>query len=376
MNKQQHEPIEYTTMNTTMNTTNTTTPQGILTRDISEGFRPLLVGAPGCAKTARIRAAAIALGMRIVIMRASLRERIDFGGALVPDITAGITHELPLAILKDLRETTEPTLLFLDDLGQAPIDVQASLMSLFDEGALSPHVRIAGATNEQKHKAGVNGIIEPLRSRFDCRYKIATPGEEDMSTGPVMLGSWADEVNGWCDWLTDAHPDAWEIAAWHRSPSLGAQHPVGPVLYDWTPNNDPSRSMCDFRTWETAARKLEAGRRDFNSFASTIGKGQASAFVAFLNLVNEVPTLDEVRSDPKGALLPSKAAVLAYLSCKLAASIDAKDAKQFIQYCERMPRIFTALAVQQAYRRIGAAFTKNPDWQRWFMANQDMFLGQ
>jgi len=359
-----------------MNTTNNMTPQQTLNRDIEQGFRPLLVGPPGCGKTARIHAAAKATNRRLVIMRASLRERIDFGGALVPDVEAGITHELPLAILKDLRETTVPTILFLDDLGQAPIDVQASCMSLFDVGALSPHVSIAGATNGVQHKAGVVGIIEPLRSRFDSRYQIATPGVEDVTTGPVLLGTWGEEVNGWCDWMLDAHPEAWEIAAWHRSPQLGAQHNVGPVLYDWQPNNDPSRSMCDFRTWETVARKLESGRRDFTSFASTIGKGQAAAFCAFLSLVNEVPTPDEVWSSPTTAMIPTKAAVLAYLSSKLAACVEAKHAGAFIKYCERMPRIFTALSVQQAFRRIGANLTKNADWQRWFLANQTMFLGQ
>lgn len=359
-----------------MNTTNTMTPQEILNRDIEQGFRPLLVGKPGCGKTARIHTAAKATGRRLVIMRASLRERIDFGGALVPDLATGITHELPLAILKDLRQTTTPTILFLDDLGQAPIDVQAALMSLFDDDALSPSVSIAGATNRQADKAGVVGMIEPLRTRFHSRYAIATPGEDDVTTGPVFLGSWADEVKAWCDWMLEAHPDAWEVAAWHKSPQLGAQHQVGPVLYDWQPNNDPSRSMCDFRTWETVARKIEAGRRDFTSFASTIGKGQAAAFCAFLNLVNEVPTPDEVWSDPSGAMLPTKAAVLAYLSSKLAACVEAKHAGAFIKYCERMPRIFTALAVQQAFRRIGPNLTKNADWQRWFLANQNMFLGQ
>ena len=55
-------------------------------------------------------------------------------------------------------------MLLLDDLGQAPIDVQAAAMSLFDSGALPEHVLIWGATNRPGDKAGVSSLCEPLRS--------------------------------------------------------------------------------------------------------------------------------------------------------------------------------------------------------------------
>src|SRR5437764_12206019 len=125
---------------------------------MAAGQRVLLVGPPGCAKTARIASVAKELGKRLVVMRASLSERVDFGGALVPDTKAGVTRALPLEVLADLQSTTEPTLLFLDDLGQAPIDVQAALMRLFDDGALSPHVLIWGATNRPGDVAGVTRL--------------------------------------------------------------------------------------------------------------------------------------------------------------------------------------------------------------------------
>src|SRR5436190_994229 len=88
-------------------------------------LRVLLVGPPGIGKTGRIMSINAQAGYRLMVSRASLKERIDYGGALVPDCAAGITRALPLEELHELRSTKAPTLLFLDDLGQAPIDVQA-----------------------------------------------------------------------------------------------------------------------------------------------------------------------------------------------------------------------------------------------------------
>src|SRR4249920_1920753 len=98
---------------------------------MAAGQRVLLVGPPGCGKTARVQAEADAAGAELVVMRASLMERVDVGGALVPDMAAGVTRALPLELLADLQSTTTPTWLFLDDLGQAPIDVQSALMRFF-----------------------------------------------------------------------------------------------------------------------------------------------------------------------------------------------------------------------------------------------------
>lgn len=329
--------------------------------------RVLLVGPPGIAKTARIVAAAKACGRKAVVLRASLSERIDFGGCLVPDMGEGVTRALPLELLRNLQTTTEPTLFFADDLGQAPIDVQAALMKLFDEGELSEHVLIWGATNRPGDKAGVTALCEPLRSRFSLAFGIAAPGTEDKPDGASLIGDWKSEVDGWCDWAMDNDADP-AIVAWHRSTT-------GRTLYQWKPHADPAVRMPDFRSWATVIRLFKAGLTDLATVSAAIGKPAAAEFIAFARLADKLPTPDQVWIDPDGAPVPDESDPSSLYLCAgmMSVAVTEKHAGQFVRYCSRMPRLFTALAVKDAYRRLGAKLAGNKDWAKWFVANQELF---
>ena len=134
----------------------------LLKKYLDAHLRVLLVGPPGIGKTGRITDVAQEAGYEICVWRASLLERPDILGCFAPNFEKGVTQILPLEAVAHLQKTKEKTLLFLDDLGQAPIDVQASLMRLFDNHALSNNVLIWGATNRPGDKAGVTALCEPL----------------------------------------------------------------------------------------------------------------------------------------------------------------------------------------------------------------------
>lgn len=332
---------------------------------MSANQRVLLVGPPGCAKTARIAAVAKQLGRRLVVMRASLSERVDFGGALVPDMKAGVTKALPLDVLADLQTTSEPTLLFLDDLGQAPIDVQAALMRLFDDGALSPQVLIWGATNRPGDVAGVTRLCEPLRSRFHLAFAIAAPGTEDVSDGPVVMGTWEDEVAQWCEWAMDEGAPA-EVIAWHRSTS-------GRTLYAWQPSANAAVRMPDYRSWETVIRLWQNGIQDLQTVSAAIGKPAAAEFLAFARLANKLPTPDQVWMDPKGAPVPDDPAALYLVASMLATAVKPEHATAAVQYMTRLPRVYGALLARDMYRKLGAKLSGSREWVTWFTENQELF---
>lgn len=327
--------------------------------------RALIVGPPGCAKTARVAAAAKELGMRTVVMRASLMERVDAAGCYVPDTKAGVTRALPLEVLADLQSTSEPTLLFLDDLGQAPIDVQAALMSLFDEGTLSPEVLIWGATNRPGDVAGVTRLCEPLRSRFNLKFAIAAPGTRDTADGAVVLGTWEDEVTQWCEWAMD-NGAAPEIIAWHRSTS-------GRTLYDWKPSADPGVSMPDYRAWETVIHLLQNDIRDLATVSAAIGKPAAAEFLEFARLAHQLPTPDQVWMDPKGAMVPEDPSAKYLIVSMLAAAVTPEHSTAAVLYMSRLDRVYGALLARDMYRKLGAKLSGSKEWVAWFTANQELF---
>lgn len=337
----------------------------ILKAEITANQRVLLVGAPGCGKTGRIHAVAKWATRRAIVLRASLSERVDLGGCLVPDMKAGVTRALPLDLLHELRTTKESILLFLDDLGQAPMDVQAAAMRLFDDGELSPSVLIWAATNRPGDKAGVSALCEPLRSRFHAAYAIPTPGFEDKPDGSVPLGTWQDEWEAWVDWAQENNAPA-EIVAWHRATNAR-------TLYAWKPHADPAIRMPDYRAWGAMITRWNAGLRTFPQTAAVLGKAVAAEFLAYAKMAATMPKAADVWANPNGAMVPTEPSAQWLVATALAGQVSKTVVGEFITYMSRFPRVMTAYAARDAHRRLGSDLSGNKIWGKWWADNQELF---
>jgi len=139
--------------------------------------RLLVKGAPGIGKTEIIENdIAAPAGAKLVIMHPSVGEPTDYKGApWVVQTEHGPRAEfLPFGQLREIEEATSLTLVFIDDLGQALPATQAGVMQMLDRYRGNPNVVFFAATNDRKHRANVQGLLEPVKSRFDSIVELTT----------------------------------------------------------------------------------------------------------------------------------------------------------------------------------------------------------
>ncbi len=105
----------------------------------------------------------------------------DFKG--LPGIIGDKAEFLPFGDLRQMIEADKPTIVFLDDLGQAPAVVQAACMQLLlarqiNGKKISGHIVFIAATNRREDRAGVTGILEPVKSRFKTILDLEVSADE------------------------------------------------------------------------------------------------------------------------------------------------------------------------------------------------------
>src|SRR5215469_10424441 len=133
---------------------------------------PLLVtGAPGLGKTSIASQVAAKRMMDFIPTHPVVEDVTDSKGVPMGDLERMMCHWLIDGTLKQLCDTDRPTLWLIDDLGQANPQVQAVYMQWLLNRAvaghkLSEHVSIVACTNDRTHNAGVQGILDPVKSRF------------------------------------------------------------------------------------------------------------------------------------------------------------------------------------------------------------------
>src|SRR5688572_14017524 len=145
-----------------------------LLTDLAPAHEPvLIVGSPGVGKSDLVKQVAGELSYDLIVTHPVVDDPTDYKGmpAVVTREGLPAAQFLPFGDLWKMIEATEPTLVFMDDLGQAPPAVQAAIMQLIlarriNSHAISDHVRFVAATNRRQDKAAVAGLISPLLDRF------------------------------------------------------------------------------------------------------------------------------------------------------------------------------------------------------------------
>jgi hypothetical protein len=318
--------------------------EGALRRNI----KLLIPGMPGIGKTALIDQVRRKLDWNMVTIIGSMSDPTDTKG--MPFVSNGVADFAPFGDLRTLLEATKPTVCFLDDLGQTPLSVQTSFMHMVHAREINGRkipdtVRFIAATNGTKDAAGVSGIIEPLKSRFDAIVTL----EPDLES--------------WTKWAASSGRITREVISFLR---FAPQH-----FCQFKPTKELIQSPSP-RTWESASKWILIGVRDSEVLTGSVGHEAASMLVPFLSLQVEI-NVDLVLADPKGYPIPAKLDVLHSIATAIAWSMKPENTNDFMTYCNRMPAEFQAYVVCDACRR-NPVLTAQKSISAWFASNGEIFL--
>jgi hypothetical protein len=305
----------------------------LLAKTIAAKLPVLITGAPGIGKSDIVTGAAKDAGADLLLSHPAVADPTDVKG--LPWIVDGHATFLPFGELDRALKAERPMVWFLDDLGQASPAVQASYMQLLlarrvNGHVLSDNVVFVAATNRRTDRAGVSGILEPVKSRFNTIIELEA------------------HLDDWCTWAI-ANDIAPELLAFLRfQPDLLCKFQASADL-----TNCPVP-----RTWSHVAKILKLGLSptiQSSAIAGAVGEGAAVEFLAFLRLYQELPSVDAILLDPDSTAIPENPATLYALAGALAHRTTEANFGRVARFADRMVQAgrgeFAVLTVRDAMNR-------------------------
>lgn len=316
------------------------------------GRKPVLIkGAPGIGKTDVVTQACQVAGADLIVSHPVVSDPIDFKG--MPFVSDGRADFLPFGDLRRVIEATTSTVFFLDDLGQAPPTVQAAAMQLILARRINGHhvadvVTFIAATNRKQDRAGVSGILEPVKSRFATIIEL-TPDLED-----------------WVSWALKAGLPTELIAFIRFRPAL---------LHNFTPTADITNTPCP-RTVANVGGLMTLGLTpdlEFEAYSGAAGEGFAAELMGFLRIFRNLPNPDAVLLNPETADVPTDPATLYALAGALARKASENTMDRLTRYALRLPAEFQVLLIRDAVRHDGQVVNTRA-FIDWASKNQDVLI--
>jgi hypothetical protein len=296
-------------------TTNATNLAKLLHVFLPKQMPVMITGAPGIGKSEIVEDVTEKLGYDLIISHPVVSDPTDYKG--LPFMNdKGEADFVPFSDLKKIMTATRPTVFFFDDLGHAPSSVQAATMQLvlareINGKRISDHVSFISATNRAKDKAGVSGILEPLKSRFAI-YELEA------------------NVESWIEWALKKD--------WIDTALISAVKMFPDWIIDWKPSKHIENSPCP-RNLVEVAKMMNMNLPDslqHTAFAGRMGSAESTRLCAFLQLIKDLPDLNEIEYKPLTATVPNNPSSQYALVGALVNRANTKNIGALTTYMDRV----------------------------------------
>jgi hypothetical protein len=245
-------------------------------------------------------------------------------------------------------------ILFLDEFRQSAHDVQKPAAELLLNGRVGGSElpngwMVVAASNREKDKSGVQRELSFISNRR-------------------MLISLTPNLDAWVEWaeVKDIHWAAIAFAKAHTGDVFGDSVPEkgGPFC---TPRTLVKMSYL-IDVFPSMAMFTEAA-------AGLVGEGVGAKFTAFLRVVDELPSYEEIVKDPKGCKIPAKDRPDAqYATMQMIAHrTEGKTAPAAFQYLKRMSQEFQIAGLKATLRRC-PEIVRTPEFATWLRDNKELIV--
>jgi hypothetical protein len=324
----------------------------------------LIKGAPGIGKTDIVYQAATRADADVIISHPVVDDPVDYKG--LPYMHNERADFLPFGNLLEAIEAKKPTIYFLDDLGQAPPVVQAAAMQLIlarkiNGHKVSPFVTFIGATNRKQDRAGVSGVLEPVKSRFASIIELH-PTNED-----------------WVKWAlsNDIHEDV--IAFIRLRPELlfddGLETEKGQSKLAKR-QNDMVNGPCP-RTVAAVSRWLGHSLPEnivYETISGAVGEGWAAEFEGFRKIIKKMPDPDRVLMSPDTVDIPNEPAIKYALCGAIGRKAREGNMARVVTFANRLPADFSVLLMMDAIHHGGDEVTRTKAFLEWANEHSDVLM--
>jgi hypothetical protein len=309
----------------------------------------MIWGGPGEGKSQIAYFTAKLLNAKVFELRANLFDPVDVRGGLKVVEMADGRYITRYGVPEDYPDTNYQgtVVLLIDELPNAPKATQNALLQLILDRKigtyeLPPNTIIMACGNRAQDRAAVHEMPTPVKNRF-AHYTLEA------------------HIDDWVAWALDNDVDESIVSFLRYRPTLLSS-------VDSTQNAFPTP-----RAWEMLNKKLPFMEDEFYGCASIIGDGPAGEYIAFKQIYNEVPDIDQLLKNPSTTKVPTGTSVLFAIAGALTSRVDAQNFDSVMKYTNRMPPEYQVIVVRDCLAKERSLVT-HTSFTKWTEKNAEVLI--
>ena len=323
-------------------------------RDAKQPIVPFLRGSYGIGKTQFVYAWAEQMRKQhstFKVWDVMLADK--YPNDLVAQVPDQVTGTVRGYLNEQLAEACSPDavgIIFWDEFTQAMVDTQKVTSKAVNERKfgtyqISPNVIQVMAGNRHTDKSGATKLLSMMANRIDI---------VDVAVDNDAL----------IDYFIDTDYNPLFAAYLNSSPYDEAR--------DFQPNEDSNFTPRSFervaQKWKDADPKGDNGvALSLMDIASSVGIGRAREFRSFAEMVDKMPSRQEIMLNPEDCKVPTKLDEQCAVACMLTMSATDKTFGQYATYIQRFPVSLQILFIKLVLKRDDGKIRKMKEFTQWIL---------